>query len=356
MSKSLSAARLAHIAQETQTNAEFARIVRTDGTTIGATSHVEDVTLNSVTYISAAGYTPTAHSTDETLRPNTVDVEGALGIAGVARADIEAGLYDYASVFIFATSYLAPVVDEHPLYAGKWGRVTLHEGRFVTEFHSLTDHLHQNIGRTHQASCDAVLGDSSCGVRLAPSAWAATTAYTAREAQDAATGSIVKPTSENGRFFKCTTAGTSGASEPTWDTTIGAETTDGTVTWEAFQATTLTGSVTSVTDRRKFRDSNRADEDGFWDYGKITFTSGANNGLSMEIRSFTYVSGSPGVAEFQLFLPMPADISAADTYTVQAGCRKRFDEDCIAKFDNSDNFQGFPHIPTADQASKFGGQ
>ena len=58
--------------------------------------------------------------------------------------------------------------------------------------------------------------------------WAATTAY--------ALGDTVNPTSgkENGFKYVCTTAGTSGASEPTWPTTEGATVVDGTVTWTCY--------------------------------------------------------------------------------------------------------------------------
>jgi hypothetical protein len=45
-----------------------------------------------------------------------------------------------------------------------------------------------------------------------------------------ALGDLVKETAGN-NVHECTTAGTSGASEPTWATDIGATTTDGTVTW-----------------------------------------------------------------------------------------------------------------------------
>lgn len=357
MSLSLSSKRLAHLAQESQTNAEFIRIERLDGNTYGLTSHVSDVVLNGVTYVTAAGYTPTAHSKETSYTVGTVDVEGILDVASsIQRDDILAGLFDHATIKIFVTDYTDPVVDEHPIAAGRWGKMQLREGRFTTEFSSLKDHLSQPIGRTYTASCDAFLGDSACGVRLNPSAWAASTAYTVREAQDAATGSVVRPTTENGRFFKCTVAGTSGGTEPTWDTTIGNTTTDGTVTWEAIQGTTLTGTVTAVTDRRTFQDVLRDEADGYWDYGKITWSTGNNAGASAEIRSFEYVSGSPGIAEFTLFLPMSQDIQAGDQYTVVVGCRKRFSEDCITKFDNADNFRGFPHIPTRDEAGKFGGQ
>lgn len=41
----------------------------------------------------------------------------------------------------------------------------------------------------------------------------------------------VPPTTPNGHNYKCTTAGTTGATEPTWPTTPGSTVTDGTVVW-----------------------------------------------------------------------------------------------------------------------------
>lgn len=56
------------------------------------------------------------------------------------------------------------------------------------------------------------------------SSWAATTAYVRNQ--------LVRPSAANGLVFRCTTAGTSDATEPTWDTTIGNTTADATVVWE----------------------------------------------------------------------------------------------------------------------------
>lgn len=64
------------------------------------------------------------------------------------------------------------------------------------------------------------------------SAWQATTAYTDGEKALRSTGIGTESTA--GLYFVVTTAGTTGGTEPTWNTTPGATTTDGTVTWTCY--------------------------------------------------------------------------------------------------------------------------
>ena len=65
---------------------------------------------------------------------------------------------------------------------------------------------------------------------MAYTAWTAATSY--------AVGAIVRATTvqDFGLVFKCTTAGTSGASAPAWPTLIDGTTVDGTVTWTGISA------------------------------------------------------------------------------------------------------------------------
>jgi hypothetical protein len=60
----------------------------------------------------------------------------------------------------------------------------------------------------------------------APADWAVSTGYTV--------GLLVKPTAANGHYYRCTTAGTSAGTEPTWPLVSGATVADGTAVWTEF--------------------------------------------------------------------------------------------------------------------------
>ena len=81
---------------------------------------------------------------------------------------------------------------------------------------------------------------------------------------------------------------------------------------------------------------------GWFAEGILTFTSGANAGLSQKVKSYD------ALGNFVLSLPMYSNLTVGDAFSVVAGCRKRLAEDCFAKFDNVLNFQGEPHLPGID--------
>lgn len=104
----------------------------------------------------------------------------------------------------------------------------------------------------------------------------------------------------------------------------------------------VTGTLTGVTSRQVVTDSARAEATGYFDEGVLTWTGGANDGLSQKVK--TFASGA-----ITLALPMIGTPLIGDTYSMVAGCQKRLAEDCFTKFNNVLNFQGEPHLPGVDK-------
>jgi uncharacterized phage protein (TIGR02218 family) len=84
--------------------------------------------------------------------------------------------------------------------------------------------------------------------------------------------------------------------------------------------------------------------DGLFTAGKLSFTSGANAGFAVEVK--THRLALDGVL-IELWQQAPEPITIAEAFTVTAGCDKRF-ATCRDRFANSINFRGFPHIPGND--------
>lgn len=96
--------------------------------------------------------------------------------------------------------------------------------------------------------------------------------------------------------------------------------------------------VVAVEENRIIKDPMLSVVDDWYTGAKVTFTSGANIGRSMEvIRS--------GAGFLELAHPLYDVIEPGDEYKVYVGCLKRFQEDCIAKHANGVNFRGFPDLP-----------
>ena len=104
---------------------------------------------------------------------------------------------------------------------------------------------------------------------------------------------------------------------------------------------TLTGTVSSVVNRRQFNCTSFTQAEDYFTEGSVRFTSGSCKDVVAKVK---YSNG----AAMTLQLPTPVDFSIGDTFTAIAGCQKRFAEDCTTKFANSLNFQGEPHIPGID--------
>lgn len=99
--------------------------------------------------------------------------------------------------------------------------------------------------------------------------------------------------------------------------------------------------VTSVESRQIFSALTLSNENGYFNYGVIEFTSGANECIKMEVKDFD-------AGRIVLSLPMPYNVEVDDVFEIYAGCDKAF-KTCAEKFDNAVNFRGEPHVPGTDK-------
>ncbi|RLG43942.1 MAG: hypothetical protein DRN81_05585 [Thermoproteota archaeon] len=109
----------------------------------------------------------------------------------------------------------------------------------------------------------------------------------------------------------------------------------------------VTGTITDVTDRKTFADVNNNADDGWFNFGKIRFLTGANAGIEREIKRWIQNNHT-----FELYLPMPYTVEVGDEYEAFPGCDKSFST-CKNKFNNVVNFRGEPYVPGRDKILKY---
>lgn len=86
-------------------------------------------------------------------------------------------------------------------------------------------------------------------------------------------------------------------------------------------------------------------EPRWFERGRLIVQSGAAAGLVGVIKHDQI--GSDGRRVLELWEPIRAVVAAGDSLRIEPGCDKRA-ETCRLKFNNFNNFRGFPHIPGED--------
>lgn len=260
------------------------RIERTDGTVLRFTEHDRDLTVDGETFLATASFDPSAIKASADMSVDDLEVIGAFDSAYIESADLLAGRFNGASFYVAEVIWDNLAEGKDVLRFGRMGNIRESGGKFSAELLGPTWRLQNPIGDLYSATCRATLGDAMCKVDLAP--------------------------------------------------------------W------TFSGEVASVDGRNKFTvarlgppwDYFAADDEAMFQFGLLTWDSGSNDGLSMEI----YQVNSGG---WELLFSMPFDIAVGDTFTVIAGCPKSL-ETCRSRFDNVLNFQGEPHVPVSDDLIK----
>lgn len=355
MAKTIPSALQTHLNSEVTTLATLLTITRADGVVVRLTDLDADLVVGGDTYKATFGYLRSALSIREGLTADDVEITGLIQSGFVSKADVSAGLYDGAELKISAVNFNSPSDGEVVLKRGLVGEVLLASSdRFSIELRSLAGRLGQEILEKTSPTCRAELGDARCTVPVAPLLRANTTAYSLGQFIRVATTSGTGDQVYENRIYECTTAGTSGSSAPTFNTTVGATTADGSVTWTAREAWTRSATVASVSSGQVFTlnitESRAVDE--WFDLGSVAFQSGSNINRVFEVKAW-----NQGSAQVTLFLPAPFTISVGDVVSIVPGCDKRR-ATCRAKFalagsanfanGNVINFRGEPDLPGRD--------
>ncbi len=110
----------------------------------------------------------------------------------------------------------------------------------------------------------------------------------------------------------------------------------------------FTRTVSSVISAGTIQFSGDTQAAGYYDSGLVTFTSGANLGVTREVKTHTVIGSN---ANLDIRTPFPFHVSIADVATLEAGCDRRF-ATCRDKFSNGINFHGEPLLPGNDAVLK----
>lgn len=352
--RSASTALANHFSQAVTTLATLWRVTRRDGQVFGFTDHDQDIVFGGVTYKAKTGYRRSEFAARADLSVPDAEFWGILDSNEIDTNSLRAGVWDGARISVFVVNWADLTQGSLQICEGWLGEVICRDdGTFRAEVRGLAQRLNQTIGELYSPECRADLGDSRCKIPLRPALRQNSTAYTVGtfvrvETDTNATGTY----REQERIYECTTAGTTAATQPVFNTAINSTTTDGSVIWTARQAWTLPATVQSSPNRTTIVVQNTGHivtrPDGWFDFGVVVFETGNNTQVIREVLTWTQATRT-----LTLFLPLPFDATAGNILRVSPGCDKRL-ATCRDKFSNRLNFRGEPFVPGSDSVVKYG--
>jgi hypothetical protein len=332
-------------------------ITRLDGQVFYYTDRDEPFKYNGNVYQSAGGFSASALSSNANLSVANMEANALFG-GTVKQHDIQAGLWDLASISVFLVNPYDTSAGQVTMSAGQLGKFTLFNGRYNVEVRSLAQVMQQGFGNICSPTCRAVFGDSRCTVNLAPLTFTGTVGAVTQPAQawtDSSltqTGPVVAFTDTQGQripsdapFTIQIVAPDGGAFSSGISVLEGNGVTPYTQVGSSpgnFQYTLTSGGLYTFSANQAANECfiNYNYEIGYFAYGTVKWLTGLNAGYSMEVKT-----NSPG--SVQLVMPMIYPVQPGDTYSITAGCDKQMGT-CKTRFSNLVNFRGEPYVPGND--------
>lgn len=157
---------LAHYRSGSTTLARLWKITRLDEEVFCFTDHDRPITYLSLRYEPSSVFDASANATRSELNVDTMEARGLLDSDGITAAALEDGSWDGAEVEIVEVNYRDLTMGHRALRRGALGQIQRAGQVYTAELRGLMHKLQNTIGRTVKPACDAVLGDSRCGVDL----------------------------------------------------------------------------------------------------------------------------------------------------------------------------------------------
>lgn len=271
--------------------AQVWKITRRDGITFAFTTHDEPVTFMNITYKPCESLRASASDSGVISTGGVGDttVNGLISDESISDFDLANGLFDGATIEVWVVSWSdSEFKSDSPqrIAAGVLGQTSQGDITYIAEMLSPGSKLATKpLLDTFTPACRWKLGDGICPVDLAS------------------------------------------------------------LTESSSVESVATKNAFTQSNKRQFFDSSLSGDNGYYDFGTVTWTTGNNTGLSSEIK--TYLDDV-----ITLWKLMPYDILPGDSYNITPGCRHDVDDHTIKFGLDMVDFGGFPDIPGFDELIK----
>lgn len=252
---------------------------RQDGRTFYSTDNSEPVVFRGKTFSPVIAAEASARRHESAMKSGSLELVGMMSSDMITHADLRARRYDNAVVYEFVIDPRFPWVRERTVRVFKIASVEFTNEIWTAQLDSAVGALQRRVGDKCTTECRYQVGSKGqCDLDMRPyTAYAVTVA------------TVILP-----RL--------------------------------AFTLTSVPGGL---------------DSDDYFKYGKATWRSGDNVGVTGYVDAYTESTN-----RVDLILRTPFDVQVGDILDLEAGCDWQ-PGTCVNKFNNYDNYGGFPGIPGA---------